>query len=93
MEGKNEGEDPTSGTRRWRLEKEKAQGKARESGMGGDGRTGCATKEAALRYRLQMTTITQAGPSDMAGVVGEWVMERIRGIAATEGDVSKVAKR
>lgn len=55
----------------------------KESGTGGY--DSMQEKEAALRFGLQMTTITRTGASEVEGEVGEWVVERLRGIAATAG--------
>lgn len=49
----------------------------------GTGRRNQQKKEAALRYRLEMTALTRTGAGEVAAEYGERMAKIIRGIAST----------
>lgn len=83
VERRNDGEGPPSGLCRRKREekvKKKSTGKTRQVETRGQS---LQEKEVTLRYRLQMTAITRRRAGEVAGEYEEWVVEKLRHIAAT----------
>lgn len=84
-EGGATGGESTTGKCSQQREKAKAEREQGKQDGGGTGEQNAQEKEAALRYRLQMSAITLTRAGEEAGEDGGRLVKVLRGIAASAG--------